>query len=67
MDEFFDQLHPCDLLIRPSFGLLAFSQNEVSWHLLYFSKCFIFLKLGAKTHFRTCGLPKLSVCETTGK
>jgi hypothetical protein len=35
-DEFVDQLNLCDLVISPSFGLLAFSQNRISWHLLYF-------------------------------
>jgi hypothetical protein len=34
--EFVDQLNFCDIVIMPFFGLLAFSQNKISWHLLFF-------------------------------
>jgi hypothetical protein len=36
MNKFVDQFDIYVLVIMPSFVLLAFSQNKVSWHLLYF-------------------------------
>jgi hypothetical protein len=57
MGEFVDQLDFCILMIRPSFVLQAFSQNKVSWHLLYF-KIFYFAKTGAKTYTKTKGFTK---------
>jgi hypothetical protein len=65
MDKFVDQLNLCDLVVMPSFGLLAFSQNKVSWHLIYF-KIFQFAITGAKTYFKTKALTKPSIYKTTG-
>jgi hypothetical protein len=65
-DEFVDQLNLCDLVIQRSFRLLAFSQNRISWHLLYF-KIFQFSKTGAKLYlFKQKLYPNLSIYKTIG-
>jgi hypothetical protein len=56
--EFVDQLNFCDLVIMPSFGLLAFSQNRISWHLLYFKIFFNFPKQEPRSISKTKALPK---------
>jgi hypothetical protein len=65
MNKFVDQHNPCVLVIMPSLVPLAFSQNKVSWHLLYF-QMFYGLKIGAKTHFKTRPLPKLVFIKLQG-
>jgi hypothetical protein len=52
MNKIVDQHNPCVLVIMPSFVLLAFSPNKVSWHLFYFLKNVLFSKIGAKTNFK---------------
>jgi hypothetical protein len=65
MNKFVEQHNPCVLVVMPSIVLLAFSQNKVPWHLLCFQNVLI-SKIGAKTHFKTRALPKLSISKTTG-
>jgi hypothetical protein len=66
MNKFVDQHNPCVLVIMPSFVPLAFSQNKVSWHLLFLFKKFYGLKIGAKTHFKTRFFTKLVFIKLQG-
>jgi hypothetical protein len=66
MGDFVDQLKFCDLVIMPSFGLLAFSQNRISCHLLLFKIFLIFQNRSQDLFFKQKLYPNLSIYETIG-
>jgi hypothetical protein len=66
MGEFVDQLNFCDLVIMPSLGLLAFSQNRISWHLLYFKIFLIFQNRSQDLFLKQKVYPNLSIYKSTG-
>jgi hypothetical protein len=57
-DEFVDQLNLCDLVIQPSSGLLAFSQNKNILAPPLFQNISIFQNRSQDLSIQTKALPK---------